>query len=56
MCSSDLCVILEVIEEVGLDMPNRIDVIRSKIQKALRQYFNFTIKRRPIIVPVIMEL
>lgn len=50
------CVILEVIEEVGLDAPNRIDVIRSKIQKALRQYFNFTIKRRPIIVPVIMEL
>lgn len=50
------CVILEVIEEVGLDIPNRIDVIRSKIQKALRQYFNFTIKRRPIIVPVIMEL
>ncbi len=50
------CVILEVIEEVGLDIPNRIDIIRSKIQKALRQYFNFTIKRRPIIVPVIMEL
>lgn len=50
------CVILEVIEEVGLGIPNRIDIIRSKIQKALRQYFNFTIKRRPIIVPVIMEL
>jgi ribonuclease J len=50
------CVILEVIEEVGLDIPNRIEIIRSKIQKALRQYFNFTIKRRPIIVPVIMEL
>lgn len=50
------CVILEVIEEVGPDAPHRIDVIRSKIQKALRQYFNFTIKRRPIIVPVIMEL
>jgi len=50
------CVILEVIEEVGPDAPHRIDVIRSKIQKALRQYFNFTIKRRPIIVPVIMAL
>ncbi|VFQ46015.1 ribonuclease J [Desulfoluna butyratoxydans] len=50
------CVILEVVEEVGMDAPNRTDLIRSKIQKALRQYFNFTIKRRPIIVPVIMEL
>lgn len=50
------CVVLEIIEEVGLEAPNRIDIIRSRIQKALRQYFNFTIKRRPIIVPVIMEL
>lgn len=50
------CVILEVIEEVGPEAANRIDIIRSKIQKALRQYFNFTIKRRPIIVPVIMVL
>ncbi len=50
------CVVLEIIEEVGLDVENRTDIIRSKIQKALRQYFNFTIKRRPIIVPVIMEL
>ena len=50
------CVILEVVEEIDMDTPNRIDLIRAKIQKALRQYFNFTIKRRPIIVPVIMEL
>ncbi len=50
------CVVLEIIEDVGLDVENRTDIIRSKIQKALRQYFNFTIKRRPIIVPVIMEL
>ncbi|MCG8472053.1 MAG: ribonuclease J [Desulfobacterales bacterium] len=50
------CVILEVVEEIGWDAPNRTDLVRSKIQKALRQYFNFTIKRRPIIVPVIMEL
>ncbi len=50
------CVVLEIIEDVGLDTPNRTDIVRSKIQKALRQYFNFTIKRRPIIVPVIMEL
>ncbi len=50
------CVVLEIIEDVGLDVENRTDIIRSKIQKALRQYFNFTIKRRPIIVPVIMEV
>ncbi len=50
------CVILEIVEEIGPDDPNRIDRIQSKIQLSLRQYFNFTIKRRPVILPFIMEI
>ncbi len=50
------CVILEIVEEVTPEVKNRTEVIRSKIQKALTQYFNFTIRRRPVIVPVILEL
>jgi len=50
------CVILEIVEEIGQEVPNRTEVIRSKLQTALRQYFYFTIKRRPVILPVIMEL
>jgi ribonuclease J len=50
------CVILEVVDEEGLDLPNRIEVIRSKIQAALRQYFYFAIKRRPVILSIIMEI
>ena len=50
------CVILEIIDETGPDVPNRIDLIQSKVQLALRQYFNFTIKRRPVILPFIMEV
>ena len=50
------CVILEVIEEVGPDVRERTDKIRSKIQVALRKYFSFTIRRRPIILAFILEV
>jgi ribonuclease J len=50
------CVILEVVEEIAPEVPKRIDKIRSKIQTALRQYFFFTIGRRPVILPFIMEV
>ncbi len=50
------CVVLEIVEEVGPDVPDRVDKIRSEIQKALRKYFNFTIKRRPVILPFILEV
>jgi len=50
------CVILEIVEEVPFDTPHRVDKIRSKIQTALRQYFFFTIGRRPVILPFIMEV
>lgn len=50
------CVVLEIIEELGPEVPNRVDKIRSKIQSALRKYFSFTIKRRPVILPFIIEV
>ncbi len=50
------CVILEVVDEITPEVSNRVDKIRSKIQTALRQYFFFTIGRRPVILPFIMEV
>ena len=50
------CVILELVEEVGPDVPHRVDIIRSKLQTALRQYFFFTIGRRPVILPFVIEV
>ena len=50
------CVILEIVEEIAPEVPNRVDKIRSKIKTALRQYFFFTIGRRPVILPFIMEV
>lgn len=50
------CVILEIVDEVSPENPNRLATIRSMVQMALRQYFNFTIKRRPVILPFILEI
>lgn len=50
------CVVLEIVEEIAPEVPNRVDKIRSKIKTALRQYFFFTIGRRPVILPFIMEV
>jgi len=50
------CVILEIIEEIGPEVPDRTRKVRSKISKALRKYFFFTIKRRPVILPFILEV
>jgi ribonuclease J len=51
-----ICVILEAVEEIGPEVPNRVDKIRTRIQKDLRQYFFFTIGRRPVILPFILEI
>ncbi len=50
------CVILEIVDEITPEVPDRIDKIRSKVKTALRQYFFFTIGRRPVILPFIMEV
>jgi ribonuclease J len=50
------CVILEIIEEFGPVVPDRVNKIRSKMQIALRKFFSFTIRRRPVILPFIMEI
>jgi ribonuclease J len=51
-----ICVVLEVIEEVGPDTSERLEKIRSKIQTVLRKYFDFAIGRRPVILPFILEV
>ncbi len=51
------CVLLEIIEEIALvDPAGRGEVLRQKMHRALREYFNFTLKRRPVILPFILEL
>jgi ribonuclease J len=50
------CVVLEIVEDVPSEVPHRTDIIRSRVQAALRQYFFFTIGRRPVILPFIVEI
>ena len=51
-----VCVVLEVVEEIGPETHNRAARIRSRLQTVLKQYFFFTIARRPVIVPIIIEV
>ena len=50
------CVILEAIEDIKPDEPNRVEKIRARLEKELKQYFFFTIGRRPVILPFILEV
>jgi len=50
------CVILEIVDEISPETPNRLATIRAMVQTALRQYFTFAIKRRPVILPFILEI
>jgi len=50
------CVVLEIVEEIGPEVTNRIDRIRHEVRRALRQYFFYTIGRRPVILPFFTEL
>ena len=51
-----ICVVLEIIEDLSPEIPRRLLRIRERIIADLRKYFNFTIKRRPVIFPFIMEV
>ncbi len=51
------CVILEIIDDISLfDPADRVEALRKRLHRGLREYFNFTIKRKPVILPFIMEI
>ena len=51
-----VCVVLEVVEDVSPESPDRAEKIRAKLKRVLKQYFFFTIARRPMILPIIIEV
>ncbi|MFH1984931.1 MAG: ribonuclease J [Pseudomonadota bacterium] len=50
------CVILEIVDEIPPETPGRTEKIRERMKSALRKYFSFTISRRPVILPFILEI
>lgn len=49
------CIVLEILEDVA-DRPDRAEANRRRLPSALREYFNFTIRRKPVILPFILEV
>lgn len=49
-------IIAETIRDDHTDGPNRPDVLRSKIKKALQKYLYSVIQRRPVVFPIILEV
>ncbi|MDP7353740.1 MAG: ribonuclease J [Desulfobacterales bacterium] len=48
--------ILRIVEDIKPDVPDRIDKIQSKIRTALKNYFDFSMRRHPVILPFILEV
>lgn len=51
-----VCVVLELVEETPPATANRVEWLRTKIQSTLKQYFFYTIGRRPVVLPFIIEV
>ena len=49
-------VILEIVGKTDADVPDRIEKIRAAMQTVLKKYFYFAIRRRPVILPFILEV
>lgn len=49
-------VVLQVLEESGAQTRTDIAEMQTGIRRALRRYFNKRLERKPMIVPVLMEL
>ena len=47
---------LEIVEEIGPEVPDRVVKVRKEVQTALKKYFFFAIRRRPVILPFILEI
>lgn len=50
------CVVLEILDEAPPVMAGRAEWLRGKIQSALKQYFFYTIGRRPVVLALVIEV
>ncbi len=52
------CVVLEIVEECAYDgnISELVKNVKARLKTALKQYFYFTIKRKPLILLSIMEI
>jgi ribonuclease J len=50
------CVVLEIVEEIKPTTLDRVEKIKTGVRAALRKYFNYAIKRNPVVLPFIIEV
>jgi ribonuclease J len=49
-------VVLTALEELNEEMRCDSEEVKQAVRQALRRFFKKTIERRPVILPVIMEM
>jgi len=51
------CIVLELVDDMAAERPSDgAAFLRNRLPGALREYFNFTMKRKPVIVPVVLAV
>src|SRR6185369_11646338 len=50
------CMVVEAIEELSEEMRCDCEEVNTTVRQVLRRFFKKTIERRPVILPVIMEM
>ncbi|MBI5844693.1 MAG: ribonuclease J [Deltaproteobacteria bacterium] len=51
-----VCEIVDLVENTDMSSSERIPAIKKEIQRVLRRHFSFVIQRKPVIVPIIIEI
>jgi ribonuclease J len=50
------CIVVEALDELSEEMRCDCEEVNTAVRQALRRFFKKTIERRPVILPVIMEM
>jgi len=50
------CIVVDALDELNDEMRRDSEAVKTAVRQALRRFFKKTIERRPVILPVIMEM
>jgi ribonuclease J len=50
------CIVVDALDELNGEMRRDSDEVKTVVRQALRRFFKKTIERRPVILPVVMEM
>ena len=50
------CIVVDALDELNDEMRRDSEEVKTVVRQALRRFFKKTIERRPVILPVVMEM